>query len=259
MDYQRITDVPAATNLTGDESIYIQQGDAFRRILISTFLQALGIQDGNDGVSPTISIATITGGHRLTITDADGPKNFDVLDGAPGDQGPAGAGGGYYTPIITTPVAGKMHIAFDGSKPGMPAVAPVDVDLPTAPSDTSGVASINKLDGALQLPISGLGTCGDAVSAQTKTINVSTTGFELHIGTIFAVRFTNPGNTADRPQLKIGAGSYPVISSIDNRPVSAVLMSKAVHLFMFAGNAAILLDPHAAAEVATAIERGLTS
>ncbi len=253
MNYQRITDVPVAAQLEGEENLYIQQGDTFRRVSIADFLTALGIQDGNDGVSPTISITTITGGHRLTITDAGGPKTVDVMDG------PAGADGGYYTPVITTPVAGKMHIAFDGSKPGMPAVAPVDVDLPTAPADTSGVASINKLDGVLQLPISGLGTCGDAVSAQTKTINVSTIGFELHIGTIFAVRFTNPGNTADRPQLKIGAGSYPVISSIDNRPVSAVLMSKAVHLFMFAGNAAILLDPHAAAEVATAIERGLTS
>lgn len=36
---------------------------------------------GADGVSPTISVADITGGHRVTITDADGTKTFDVMDG----------------------------------------------------------------------------------------------------------------------------------------------------------------------------------
>lgn len=48
-------------------------------------MQALGIQDGNDGVSPTVTITTIPGGHRLTITDADGPKSFDVMDGGTSD------------------------------------------------------------------------------------------------------------------------------------------------------------------------------
>ena len=45
---------------------------------------------GQDGVSPTISITTITGGHRLTITDAGGPKSFDVMDGAAGQPGAKG-------------------------------------------------------------------------------------------------------------------------------------------------------------------------
>ncbi|MFR8332127.1 MAG: hypothetical protein ACLU9S_07010 [Oscillospiraceae bacterium] len=85
MDYQRITDVPAVSNLSGNDSIYIRQGDTFRRVSIPDFLQALGIQDGNDGVSPTVTITTIPGGHRLTITDADGPKSFDVMDGGTSD------------------------------------------------------------------------------------------------------------------------------------------------------------------------------
>ena len=39
---------------------------------------------GNDGVSPAITITTITGGHRVTITDKDHPtgQSFDVMDGA---------------------------------------------------------------------------------------------------------------------------------------------------------------------------------
>lgn len=42
---------------------------------------------GQDGVSPTIAVTEITGGHRVTITDAQGTRSFDVLDGTNGDDG----------------------------------------------------------------------------------------------------------------------------------------------------------------------------
>lgn len=38
-------------------------------------------KDGEDGVSPTVDVTTITGGHRVSITDANGTKSFDVMDG----------------------------------------------------------------------------------------------------------------------------------------------------------------------------------
>lgn len=40
---------------------------------------------GADGVSPIISIEDIAGGHRLTITDKDGTKTVDVMNGAQPD------------------------------------------------------------------------------------------------------------------------------------------------------------------------------
>lgn len=40
--------------------------------------------DGKDGVSPTVTVTAITGGHRVTITDATGTKTFDVMDGEGG-------------------------------------------------------------------------------------------------------------------------------------------------------------------------------
>ena len=38
--------------------------------------------NGTDGVSPTVTVTDINGGHRVTITDATGTKTFDVMDGA---------------------------------------------------------------------------------------------------------------------------------------------------------------------------------
>jgi len=36
---------------------------------------------GDPGFSPTVAVAAIPGGHRLTVTDAGGEQRFDVLDG----------------------------------------------------------------------------------------------------------------------------------------------------------------------------------
>ena len=46
--------------------------------------------DGTDGVSPTVSVSSITGGHRVSITDAQGTDTFDVMDGANGTNGTNG-------------------------------------------------------------------------------------------------------------------------------------------------------------------------
>lgn len=42
---------------------------------------------GWDGVSPIIAVEEITGGHRVTITDAQGTRSFDVRNGTNGDDG----------------------------------------------------------------------------------------------------------------------------------------------------------------------------
>jgi hypothetical protein len=42
---------------------------------------------GGDGFSPIVDITEIEGGHRVTITDIEGTKSFDVLNGAKGDKG----------------------------------------------------------------------------------------------------------------------------------------------------------------------------
>ena len=54
----------------------------------STFIVTNGA-NGVDGVSPTVVIVAITGGHRITITDKEHPsgQSFDVMDGQNGTPG----------------------------------------------------------------------------------------------------------------------------------------------------------------------------
>lgn len=48
--------------------------------------------DGSDGYSPTLVVSTITGGHRITITDKNGTSTVDIMDGEKGDTGATGNG-----------------------------------------------------------------------------------------------------------------------------------------------------------------------
>lgn len=65
-----------------------------------TLIEQNGVGGGGDGettvvngVSPTISVETITGGHRLTITDINGTKTIDVMNGQDGQDGQDGKDG----------------------------------------------------------------------------------------------------------------------------------------------------------------------
>lgn len=48
---------------------------------------------GEDGVSPIFEVEAITGGYRLTITDANGTHTFDLMDGTDGKDGQDGKDG----------------------------------------------------------------------------------------------------------------------------------------------------------------------
>lgn len=54
--------------------------------------------DGINGFSPTVEVTNITDGHKVTITDKNGTKSFDVKDGKDGTSGSGSADlSGYYT------------------------------------------------------------------------------------------------------------------------------------------------------------------
>lgn len=73
---------------------------------------------GDNGISPTITVTDITNGHRVTITDADGTKTFDVMNGAQGDpgaKGDPGADGVSPTVTVTEITGGHRVVITDAS------------------------------------------------------------------------------------------------------------------------------------------------
>lgn len=195
---------------------------------------------GQDGVSPTISITTITGGHRLTITDAEGPKSADILDGAT----PALQIG-----TVTTLPAGSpatAEITGTAANPVLSFGLPRGAD---ATGGSAGVTTINGLDGAVKLPVSGSCICNSNAADKRKVLTVLTAGFDPSAdGAILAVQFKSPGNTASGPELQIGQTVYTILHPGNLTPPAASALKKSVHHFSMRGStrAAILLDPYVA-------------
>ena len=98
--------------------------------------------DGADGVSPAVSITGITGGHRVTITDADHPQGqaFDVLDGEDGTDGTNGTDG--VSPSVSvSPITGGHRITItDAAHPQGQTIDVMD--------GTNGTNGSNGSDGA---------------------------------------------------------------------------------------------------------------
>ena len=67
---------------------------------------------GPAGYSPTVSVVDITGGHRITITDATGPHTFDVMDG---QDGGGGGGTSDYEDLDNLPSINGVELIGDGS------------------------------------------------------------------------------------------------------------------------------------------------
>ena len=195
---------------------------------------------GQDGVSPTISITTITGGHRLTITDAEGPKSADILDGAT----PALQIG-----TVTTLPAGSpatAEITGTAANPVLSFGLPRGAD---ATGGSAGVTTINGLDGAVKLPVSGSCICNSNAADKRKVLTGVTAGFDPAAdGAILAVQFKSPGNTASGPELQIGQTVYTILHPGNLTPPAASALKKSVHHFSMRGStrAAILLDPYVA-------------
>lgn len=70
-------------------------------------------KDGQDGHSPTVSVAAIDGGHRVAITDKDGTKSFDVMDGKDGEGSGGGSGTDGVSPVVTvTGISGGHRVTI---------------------------------------------------------------------------------------------------------------------------------------------------
>ena len=120
-----------------------------------------GTLQGPAGVSPTVAVTDITGGHRVTITDAAGSSSFDVMDGTDGSPGTPGVSptvtvtditGGHRV-TITDAAGSSIFDVMDGAD-GSPGVSPtVTVTDITGGhrvtiTDATGSQSFDVMDGA---------------------------------------------------------------------------------------------------------------
>lgn len=83
---------------------------------------------GADGFSPVVTVTDIPGGHRVTITDSNGDKSFDVMDGKDGTGGGAAGVASFNGRAgAVTPSAGDYTAAMVGARPDdwMPTAAEV--------------------------------------------------------------------------------------------------------------------------------------
>jgi len=71
-------------------------------------------RDGTDGVSPSVSVSDITGGHRITVTDATGSETFDVMNGTDGRDGTNGTNGadGVSPTVTVTDITGGHQVSI---------------------------------------------------------------------------------------------------------------------------------------------------
>lgn len=97
------------------KSIKGPQGDAFTYADFTP--EQLAALKGADGVSPTITVTNITGGHVVTITDVNGTRSMNVMDGDDGATGPRGATGpagadGYSPTVTVTNITGGHRVTI---------------------------------------------------------------------------------------------------------------------------------------------------
>ena len=83
----------AANSGTDDGTLPEPGTPAWQEFVRSIASGELRGEPGKDGVSPTITVRDTDGGHRITITDADGVKVLDVPDGGTGPKGETGPQG----------------------------------------------------------------------------------------------------------------------------------------------------------------------
>lgn len=134
---------------------------------------AAGDFDGADGYSPTVSVSNITGGHRVTITDADGSHVFDVMDGVDGTDGTDGTDG--YSPTVTVEeITGGHRVT----------ITDVDGDHSFDVMDGTGggggaVNSVNGQTGDVVLNASDVGALPDTYTAPVSSVNSKTGAVSL--------------------------------------------------------------------------------
>lgn len=144
---------PVNVILPRSNGVTVELGNPERVVPIPSGAQGL---PGEPGFSPIVSVEPITGGNRVTITDADGDTTFDVMNGAQGEQGEPGEG------VPTGGVTGQV----------LKKRTSTDYDTYWA-NESGGVTSVNGQTGAVILDADDVGALPDDTFIPTKTSDLT--------------------------------------------------------------------------------------
>lgn len=184
-----------------------------------------------DDLAPTISVVDITGGHRITITDKEGTKTFDVMDGTNGKNGTDGV-----SPAISvTTITGGHRITIT-DKNGTKNVDVMDGTDGKNGSNGRGITSVTRT--------SGNGSAGTTDTYTIKYTDNTTSTFTVYNGkngsngadgkagadgfspTISAMEFQN-GHTVTITD-KNGTNSFDVLNGTNGRDGTSVTITELI-------------------------------
>ena len=167
---------------------------------VSTGVRATG-PAGDDGISPTVTVTDIAGGHRITITDATGPHSFDVMDGDVADAPVQSVNG--QTGVVVLDAADVGAGTYSKPSGGIPASDLAAGVIPTVPVQDVQVNGTSVLDaqGVANVPV-----------ASNSVLGVGK--FE---GTNYGIGITPTGTVYGVPpsdaKIKAGTNAYSPITS----------------------------------------------
>lgn len=126
---------------------------------------------GASGYSPTVTVADITGGHRVTITDASGAHTFDVMDGQSSSDPVISVNGQTGVVVLTaSDVGAGTYSKPSGGIPKTDLASAVQTSLGKADTalQTAPVASVNGQTGAVTLTIPSTASDVGAIAAPSS-------------------------------------------------------------------------------------------
>lgn len=177
---------------------------------------------GADGFSPYIAVTKITGGHRVTVTDAQGPHTFDVIDGAPGTPGTDGTSAYVWIRYASAQPTQDADMkttpdAWIGIYAGDAATAPTTytsytwykIKGDTGPAGAVQDVQVNGVsvlqDGVANVPIMGTGILGVARVISTNALGIGVRSWDNKNGYLTVMRPLDS-------QIKEGVVTGPVIT-----------------------------------------------
>lgn len=177
--------------------------------------------DGKDGFSPTVSVEKITGGNQITITDAEGPHSFDVMDGKDGTGGGGEGGENGATFIPSVSEDGVISWTNDG---GLENPEPVNIKGPKGDAGEKGEQGAQGVQGeqGIRGPAGEQGQKGDKgdpfsiakVYASVDAMNADFSNPDIPEGAFVII---NTGNVEDEDNAKLyvkGETAYSFVTDL---------------------------------------------